>query len=135
MSTDDEIAACEAACKRKYSLLDDLYAVADGLKLYLRHSGNAIIQNIFYNGRTHDHYVGNVFVFVPSGVVVTCAFNAPGSMHDFTIAEWGSIYENLQNSFERTGGTSVVDSAFLRGRYPFLIKSAQDVPDSAVSSL
>jgi len=77
----------------------------------------------------------NVFVFVPSGVVVACAFNAPGSMHDSTIAEWGSIYEKLKNAFERTGGTCVVDSAFSRGRYPFLIKSAQDVPDSAVSSL
>jgi len=134
MPTDAEIQSYNAAISAKYSLLPDVYAVADGLKLYLQQSSNAMIQNIFYNGWTHDHYVGNVFVFAPSGVVIACSFNAPGSMHDSAIAEWGSIYQKLEDVYERTGGTCVVDSAFSRGQYPFLIKSSQNLPDTAVSA-
>ena len=53
-------------------MLKDVYCVADGLKLYLEQSGSYIVQNMFYNGWTHDHYVSNVFVFAPSGVVIAC---------------------------------------------------------------
>lgn len=83
---------------------------------------------MFYNVWTHDHYVGNVFVFAPSGFVIVCAFNTPGAMHESTIAEWGSIYSKLEHVYNKTGGTFVVDSAFSRGYYPFLIKSAQELP-------
>lgn len=44
----------------------------------------------------HDHYVGNVFVFAPNGVVIACAINVPGAMHDSIIAEWCGIYGNLE---------------------------------------
>ncbi len=40
--------------------------------------------------------VGNVFVFDPNGVIIACALNAPGAMHDSSIAEWGSVYRKLQ---------------------------------------
>ena len=36
------------------------------------------------------------------------------------------MYEKLEEVFNLTGGRVVVDSAFARGRHPFLIKSAQD---------
>eukprot|EP00171_Calliarthron_tuberculosum_P022248 IDg22248t1 len=49
-----------------------------------------------------------------------------GSMHDSMIAEWGGIYEKLQEAFDEHGGICVVDSAFAKGRYPFVLKSAQD---------
>ena len=68
-------------------MLNREFCVADGLKLYLEQSGNYIIQNMFYNGWTHDHDVSNVFVFAPGGVVIKCAVNAPGAMHDSTMAE------------------------------------------------
>ena len=106
-------------------MLKNVYAVTDGLKLTLQ-SGDCVIQEMFYNGWKHDNYVGNIFVFAPSGVVIYCIINAPGNMHDFCIAEWGGIYEKLEEVFNFTGGRLVVDSAFGRGNHPFLIKSAQD---------
>lgn len=88
-------------------MLEDAYAVVDGLKLRLEQSeqsGDCVIQNMFYNNCTHDHYVGNVFVFSPNGVIICCALNAPGAIHDSTIAEWGKVYAKLQATFERSGG-------------------------------
>lgn len=129
----DEIKCHQDAIADKYPLLGDVYAVADGLKLYLEQSGDTVIQNMFYNGWTHDHYVSNVFVFSPSGLIVACAINAPGSMHDSQICDWGGIYDRLESMHKKSGGKVVVDSAFCRGSYPFLIKSAQD--DRSVNSL
>lgn len=51
---------------------------------------------MFYNGRIHDHYVGNGFVFAPNGTVIACAVNVPGSMHDLQIAEWRGVYRKLE---------------------------------------
>lgn len=51
---------------------------------------------MFSNGWKHDHYVGNVFVFEPNGMVISCAINDPGEMNDSIIAEWGGVYEKLQ---------------------------------------
>lgn len=126
MPTIDEVREFSKSINEKYSLLQDVYCVADGLKLRLEQTNDCVIQNMFYNGWTHDHYVGNVFVFAPSGAIIACAYNAPGSFHDSAIAEWGKIYEKLSTCFEETGGRCVVDSAFSKGQYPFLIKSAQD---------
>lgn len=47
-------------------------------------------------------------------------------MHDYIIAEWGGIYEKLKEHFNRYGGRCVVDSAFSKGNYLFLLKSPQD---------
>lgn len=69
-------------------------------------------------------------MFAPTGVIIACALNAPGSMHDSTIAEWGKVYSKLESVFDRSGGRCVVDSAFCKGLYPFLIKSSQDIPVS-----
>lgn len=126
MPSGHEIEQYKAAFSQKYTTLVDVYAVADGLKLYLEQSSDFVIQNMFYNGWTHDHYVSNVFVFAPAGTIIACAINAPGSMHDSQIAEWGGVYEKLEQCFNVHGGRVVVDSAFSQGQYPFLIKSAQD---------
>lgn len=126
MPTSSETQGYQEAFRSKYSMLKDVYCVADGLKLHLEQSGDYIIQNMFYNGWTHDHYVSNIFVFAPNGVVIACAINAPGAMHDSTVAEWGRIYEKLQVGFDQHGGRCVVDSAFCKSHYPFLLKSSQD---------
>ena len=52
--------------------------------------------------------------------------NAPGAMHDSQIAELGGVYNKLKDVFENCGAKCVVDSAFSRANYPFLIKSSQD---------
>lgn len=126
MPTETEVQAFKDAFKQKYHTLEEVYSVADGLKLLLEQSQDFVVQNMFYNGWTHDHYVSNVLVFAPNGTVIACAINAPGSMHDSVVSEWGNIYTKLGLEHEKHGGKCVVDSAFCRNSYPFLIKSSQD---------
>lgn len=97
----------------------------------LQQSGDAVIQELSYNGWTHDHYVSNVFVFSPSGAVMACVINLivhspqPGTVHYSSIEEWGSAYEKLETCFEKTGGQVVVEYGFSEGQYQFLIEFAQ----------
>ena len=46
--------------------------------------------------------------------------------HDSTLAEWGGVYEMLEETYERTGGICCVDSAFQANNAAYLMKSAQD---------
>lgn len=126
MPDEEEVRFCQSTIAAKYPLLADVYAVADGLKLHLEQSGDCVIQNMFYNGWTHDHYVGNIFIFSPAGLIISYAINAPGSMHDSQICDWGGLYVKMEDIFEKWHGRVVVDSAFCRGSFPYLIKSAQD---------
>jgi hypothetical protein len=79
-------------------------------------------QNAYYNGWLHDHLVGCVFAFVPSGLIVAGTINAPGSWHDSFIAENGGLYVKLESVYDTTGGKAAVDSAFSLKRCPFLVK-------------
>lgn len=74
---------------------------------------------MFYNGWQHDHYVVQVLAFTPDGVIIACAIQAPGSMHDSTIADWGGVYEKLVEQFDATSGKCVVHSAFSKGYFHF----------------
>lgn len=47
-------------------------------------------------------------------------------MHDSTIASWGNIYSKLERCDEAHAAKCIVQSAFCRGSYPFLLKSWQD---------
>jgi hypothetical protein len=57
-------------------------------------------------------FVSCVFVFVPLGVVVACALDAPGSWHNSKIAANCKLYNKLQSFYDRTSGIEVVDAAF-----------------------
>ena len=59
----------------------------DDLKLFLQQSGNAIIQERYYNGLTHDNYVTSVFCFCPNGTIPISFFNIPESVQDSQVAE------------------------------------------------
>lgn len=96
MPSNEEIASYQKSIGQKYSMLQDVFCVADVLELTLEQSGKFVIQKLLYFGWTHDHYVGNVFVFAPSGLIIACALNAPGSMHDSVIADWSGIYMKLE---------------------------------------
>ena len=109
--------------KERHPALQDVWCTMDGLKLYLQPSSDCTTQNNFYNGWTHDHYVGAVIVFCPDGTIPICCYNVPGSVHDSMIAEMGNVYNKLEKVFQRTGGKCTVDSAFSKRNYPFLIKS------------
>jgi hypothetical protein len=80
---------------------------------------------MFYNGWLHGHFVSNVFVFAVDGTIRICRLNAPGSMHDSTIADYTGVYEKLERVFGLTGGKVIVDSAFKLRNNPFLIRTSQ----------
>ena len=126
----EKIREYQAAIAARHPVLDKVWCTMDGLKLYLEQSGDVVIQNMFYNGWTHNHYVSAVFVFCPDGTIPIAAYNMPGCFHDSTIAEWGNIYAKLGKVHEEMGGQCTVDSAFSKKRHDFLIKSSQTDPDS-----
>lgn len=128
LPTADEIQRYMNAIAEKHPNLgsEKVWCTVDGLKLMLEQAPNSIIQEQFYNGWTHDHYVTNVLCFCPDGTIPIAAFNMPGSFHDSTVAEYGRIYSKLEDMYNKYGGKCTADSAFRGEAYPFLIKSAQD---------
>lgn len=117
----------KAAFGTRHPLLHDCWATMDGLKLHLQQSGNTAIQERFYNGWTHDHYVTSVFCFCPDGTIPIAFFNVPGSVHDSQVAELGNIYAKLEEVYNSTGGKCCVDSAFSNHKKDYLLKSGQDL--------
>ena len=117
----------KAAFGARHPLLQDCWATMDGLKLQLQQSGNTAIQERFYNGWTHDHYVTSVFCFCPDGTIPIAFFNVPGSVHDSQVAELGNTYEKLEQVYESTGGKCCVDLAFSNHKKDYLLKSGQDL--------
>ena len=124
---DVKIEMWKEAIAAKYPDLDGVYLAVDGLKLLLQQPGDDRIQNYFYNGWTNDHYVSNLFAFAPDGTIPACVLDAPGSLHDSTVADYGGLYTLLTSIFDRNGGKVVMDSAFARADYEFIIKSGQEV--------
>ena len=86
------------------------------------------IQRMFYNGWTHGHYISNIFVFAPDGKIVMMTTNAPGCLHDSTLAEYGGIYDTLEAYFIKYNVRTVVDSAFSSCKNDYMIQSAQTLP-------
>jgi len=126
-----EIESFKAAFAERHPILNDCWATMDGLKLYLQQAGTGEIQERFYNGWTHDHYVTSVFCFCPDGTIPIAFFNVPGSVHDSQVAELGRIYHKLEKVYERTGGKCCVDSAFGNLERAYLLKSGQDLLGSS----
>jgi hypothetical protein len=121
-----EVVEYQNVVRANFPALDGAWCVMDGLKVKIQKSGDEATQNAFYNGWLHDHFVGCVFVFAPSGVIVACTLNAPGSWHDSYIAESSKLYEKLKSVYDATGGIAVVDSAFAKKRCPWMIKSGKE---------
>ena len=84
----------------------------DGLKLMLEQSGDALIQEQFYNGWTHDLYVTSVMCFCLDGTIPIVFCNIPGAVHDSQVADYGDIYDKLEYVYEQDGAKCTVDSAF-----------------------
>ncbi len=83
------ICGYERAIQMKYNLLPNVWGAMDGVKLLLEKSGDDTMQNNFFNGWTHDHYVSNLFLFAPDGLIRGAYVNAPGVLHDSTLENWG----------------------------------------------
>ena len=127
----EKIETFKAAFAAQHPLLNDCWATMDGLKLYLQQSGNTNIQELFYNGWTHDHYVTSVFCFCPDGTIPIAFFNISGSVHDSQVAEFGEIYDKLEDVYLLTGAKCCVDSAFNNVSRDYLYKSCQDLLGSS----
>jgi hypothetical protein len=84
----------------------------DGLKLMLEQSGNALIQEQFYNGWMHNHYVMSLICFCLDGTIPIIFCNIPGTVHDSQVADYGDIYNKLELVYLRDGAKCTVDSAF-----------------------
>jgi hypothetical protein len=115
----------------KVKLLQGVWGAMDGLKIILESSGDAVKQNMYYNGWTHDTYVSNLFLFAPDGKIKACFINAPGCLHDSMLATWANLYTQLDELFDLYGGRIVVDSAFSRHKGRSLIKSYQSNYDQS----
>jgi len=108
----EEIMEYQEVISSHFPVLNCTWCVVDGLKIPIQKSGDEATQNTYYNGWLHSRFVGDIFVFAPSGVIVACILNAPGSWHDSYIAENGRLYNKLKSVHETTGGIEVVDSVF-----------------------
>jgi hypothetical protein len=99
----------------------------DGLKLMLEQSGDALIQEQFSNGWTHDHYVTSVMYFCPDRMVPIVICNIPGAVHDNQVADYGDIYNKFELVYLRDGAKCTLDSAFGNVSREFVIKSLQEI--------
>jgi hypothetical protein len=123
-----EIQEYQAVVRDNFTALDGAWCVMDGLKIPIQRSGDKLTQNAYYNGWLHAHFVGCMMAFAPSGIIVACTLNAPGSWHDSFIAHNSGLYDQLKAVFNTAGGKGVVDSAFTKKHCPFLIKSSNRKP-------
>jgi len=80
----EEIDFFKSLIHEMYPNLPDVCCVMDGVNCCWK---SYHIHECFYNGWQHDHYVSNIFVFVPNGLIIACAINNPGCMHDSLCAE------------------------------------------------
>jgi hypothetical protein len=71
----------EMVCNRHRNI-HDIWCTMDGLKIMLEQSGDVLIQEQYYNGWTHGHYVSSVICFCPDGTIPIDFVNIPGSVHD-----------------------------------------------------
>jgi hypothetical protein len=96
----------------RHPLLTACWATIDGLKLFLQQSGNANIQECYYNSLTHDHYVRFVFCFCLDRTIPIVFFDLPGFVHDSQVVEYGNIYGKLEEIFWLTGAKCCNNLAF-----------------------
>jgi hypothetical protein len=111
---------------RRHPALPDVWGTMDGLKIKIDAPPDEITQSRFYNGWKHSHFVTAILCFAPDGSIPACYYNVPGCAHDSTVADWGKLYDKLEQVFNETGLKFVIDSAFCTINIPFLIKSSQD---------
>jgi hypothetical protein len=65
----EKIEEYKAMVRSWHPFLTDVWCTMDGLKLTLEQSGDALIQEWFYNGWTHDHYVSSVLCCSPDRTI------------------------------------------------------------------
>jgi hypothetical protein len=80
--------------RMRHPYLTDVWYTMDELKVTLEQSSDHLIQEQYYNGWTHDHYVSSVLCFRPDGMIPIASINIPSSVHNSQIADYGGIYNS-----------------------------------------
>lgn len=75
----------QVAKSDRHLMLYDVYAVSNDFKLYLEQANDTVIRLMFDIFWTHEHYIGNVFVFEPNETTVACTVNCPETIHNSQI--------------------------------------------------
>ncbi len=123
--TQVEIPSCEQfnACQEKivanFPDLNRVWCVMHGLEIPIQKLADEAMQNAYYNGWLHDHFVACFFAFAPSGIVVACMLNAPGSWHNSFIAENGGLHAKMESVYNATGGKAVGGLSFFNEAVSF----------------
>ena len=125
MGSDEKIGLWVEAIAAKYPDLDNVYLAVDGLKQRLQKPGDDRVQNYIYNVWTSNQNINNLFAVAPNGIIATCVLDAPRLIQDSTVADFGGIYTLLTAVYDRNGGKVVMDSAYARADYDFILKSWQ----------
>jgi hypothetical protein len=107
--------------RNRHPFLTDVWCM-DGLKVMLEQSGDALIQEWFYNAWTQDHYVLPVLCFCLDEMVPLAYINIPGTVYNSQVANHGNIYNKLQSVYKQDGAQCTFDSAFSNILQEFLIK-------------
>jgi hypothetical protein len=115
---------------RKHSMLKNVYCFGDGLKLPIEAPKDDKTQRRFYNSWKTSHFISNLFFFGPDGMIIGSVLNAPGSFHDSALCHMGNFYDLILETFLRTGGRCVMDSAFASRDNPSIIISAQTIANA-----
>jgi hypothetical protein len=68
-----------------------------------------------------------LFTFAPDGTISACVLDASVSLHDSTMTTIGGLHTLLTDTYDCNGGKVVMDSAFARAEYDFIVKSGQEV--------
>ena len=126
MPTAEKIEELKEVTSERHNLLDGVFCMADGLKMMFEQHADLDEQSMCYNGSTSGHYITNLFCFSVDGRIIVATVNAPGSVHDSSLAHWGGLCTALEEVCARTGGKCCVDSAFATVGTEHLLKSAQN---------
>jgi len=127
LPSDETINILKAKVQERHDALRDVCCVADGCKMTFETCDGLTKQSMCCNGWKSGHYVSNLFVFSMDGRIIMSVVNAPGSVHDSTLADWGDVRGKLETIYQRTGGVCVADSAFSSVNAPYLLKSSGDI--------
>jgi hypothetical protein len=65
----EKIAEYKGMICNRHQKLHDVWCTMNGLKITPEQSGDALIQEQYYNGWIHVHYVSSVICFCPNGTI------------------------------------------------------------------
>jgi hypothetical protein len=68
----------------------------------------------------------NLLGFGPDGMIIFGVINAPGLIHDSSLASFFGMCKKLPTVYDKTGLKVILNSAFSASEFEFITKSAQN---------